>query len=140
MKGKTASSSRWLRRQGRVRSHAHKQLPALFATTKDLGSNRERYSYSATIDNTSPDLYKFISAYSFGCGTGSLLVGSYMSRLPFIIQDPLVKQAAVDQYRSRSAFKLMELDDKFHFLRRGSIVVSASMVEQQSTKVRRPLP
>ena len=36
-----------------------------------------------------------------------------------------MKQAAVDQYRSRSAFKLIELDDKFHFLRRGSIVVSA---------------
>ena len=40
-----------------------------------------------------------------------------------LIQDPFVKQANVEQYRSRSAYKLIELDDKFHFLRRRSIVV-----------------
>ncbi len=34
-----------------------------------------------------------------------------------------MSQAAVDQYRSRSAYKIIELDSKFHFLKPGSIVV-----------------
>ena len=38
-----------------------------------------------------------------------------------------MKQANLEQYRSRSAYKLIELDDKFHFLQKGSIVVSIFM-------------
>ena len=38
-------------------------------------------------------------------------------------KDPLVSQAALEQYRSRSAYKLIELDDKYHFLTKGSVVV-----------------
>lgn len=42
-----------------------------------------------------------------------------------ILQDVYVKQSNVDNYRSRSAYKLIELDDKFHFLKKGSIVVNS---------------
>jgi 23S rRNA (uridine2552-2'-O)-methyltransferase len=34
-----------------------------------------------------------------------------------------VKQAKVENYRARSAFKLIELDDKYHFLKPSSIVI-----------------
>ena len=54
-------------------------------------------------------------------GTGSSILDVDCNLI--IMQDPFVKQANLDQYRSRSAYKLIELDDKFHFLRRGSIVV-----------------
>src|SRR5687768_12091545 len=33
------------------------------------------------------------------------------------LNDTYVKEAKAKQYRSRAAFKLAELDDKFHFLR-----------------------
>ncbi len=39
------------------------------------------------------------------------------------IQDPLVNRATVEHYRCRSAYKLIELDDKYHFLCRGAVVV-----------------
>ena len=39
------------------------------------------------------------------------------------VQDPLVRQATLEQYRCRSAFKLIELDDKYRIFRKGSIVV-----------------
>lgn len=39
-------------------------------------------------------------------------------------QDPLVRQAAMEQYRCRSAFKLIEIDDKHLIFRKGTIVVS----------------
>jgi 23S rRNA (uridine2552-2'-O)-methyltransferase len=39
------------------------------------------------------------------------------------LNDPYVAQAKAKGYRSRAAFKLIELDDKFHFLRRGASVV-----------------
>ncbi|XP_064403954.1 rRNA methyltransferase 2, mitochondrial-like isoform X3 [Halichondria panicea] len=38
-------------------------------------------------------------------------------------KDPLVKRAVVEQYRCRSAYKLIELDDKFRFLNKGAVVV-----------------
>ena len=44
-------------------------------------------------------------------------------------KDPLVAQAALEQYRSRSAYKLIELDDKHHFLRTGSVVVRRDLYE-----------
>ena len=37
-----------------------------------------------------------------------------------------MNRAAVEQLRCRSAFKLIELDDKYHFIKRRSIVVRAN--------------
>jgi len=39
------------------------------------------------------------------------------------INDPYVLRAQTEGWRARSAFKLIELDDKFHFLKRGARVV-----------------
>jgi 23S rRNA (uridine2552-2'-O)-methyltransferase len=39
------------------------------------------------------------------------------------LNDPYVAQAKSKGYRSRAAFKLLELDDKFHFLRPGARVL-----------------
>src|SRR3954462_12346578 len=39
------------------------------------------------------------------------------------LNDPFVRDAKAKGYRSRAAFKLMELDDKFHFLKSGARVL-----------------
>ncbi len=39
------------------------------------------------------------------------------------LNDPYVKRAKAEGYRGRAAFKLLELDDKFHFLKSGARVV-----------------
>ena len=39
------------------------------------------------------------------------------------INDPYVKQAKIQGYRSRAAFKLEELDDKFGLIKTGALVV-----------------
>ncbi len=39
------------------------------------------------------------------------------------INDPYVKEAQIKGYRSRAAFKLIELDDKFDLIKKGSLVV-----------------
>jgi 23S rRNA (uridine2552-2'-O)-methyltransferase len=39
------------------------------------------------------------------------------------LNDPYVAQAKAKGYRSRAAFKLVELDDKFHFLKSGACIV-----------------
>ena len=39
------------------------------------------------------------------------------------LNDPYVAEAKAKGYRSRAAFKLVELDDKFHFLKRGGRVL-----------------
>ena len=39
------------------------------------------------------------------------------------LNDPYVVRAKTEGYRSRAAFKLIELDDKYHFLARGKKVV-----------------
>ncbi len=39
------------------------------------------------------------------------------------LNDPYVRQAQAAGYRSRAAFKLLELDDRFHVLRKGAVVV-----------------
>ncbi len=39
------------------------------------------------------------------------------------LNDPFVAQAKAEGWRSRAAFKLMEIDDRFHLLKRGARVV-----------------
>ena len=39
------------------------------------------------------------------------------------LNDPYVAQAKRDGYRSRAAYKLLEIDDKHHFLKHGITVV-----------------
>jgi len=39
------------------------------------------------------------------------------------LNDPYVQRAKEEGYRSRAAFKLIELDDRFHFLKKGARVV-----------------
>ena len=39
------------------------------------------------------------------------------------LNDPYVREAKAKGYRSRAAFKLIELDGKFHFLRKGATVL-----------------
>ena len=39
------------------------------------------------------------------------------------LNDPYVKRAQIEGYRGRAAFKIMELDDKYHFLVNGARVV-----------------
>jgi 23S rRNA (uridine2552-2'-O)-methyltransferase len=39
------------------------------------------------------------------------------------LNDPYVQQAKVDGYRSRAAYKLIEIDEKFKILKRGGVVV-----------------
>src|SRR5258705_5541028 len=39
------------------------------------------------------------------------------------LNDPYVAQAKRDGYRSRAGYKLIEIDDKYHFLKRGITVV-----------------
>lgn len=38
-------------------------------------------------------------------------------------KDPYYRKAKAQGYRSRAAFKLIQIDDRFHLLRRGSVVV-----------------
>jgi 23S rRNA (uridine2552-2'-O)-methyltransferase len=39
------------------------------------------------------------------------------------LNDPYVRDAKAKGYRSRAAFKLIELDEKFHFLKKGAVVL-----------------
>ena len=39
------------------------------------------------------------------------------------LNDPYVREAKAKGYRSRAAFKLIELDTKFHFLKKGAVVL-----------------
>lgn len=41
----------------------------------------------------------------------------------FKLQDLYVKKALEDSYHCRSAYKLIELDDRFHFLQPGRVVI-----------------
>ena len=68
-------------------------------------------------------LIKMAEETKKGGWTAGISWGSHMMFFSSI-QDPLVSQAVLEQYRSRSAYKLIELDDKYHFLKKGSIVVS----------------
>jgi len=39
------------------------------------------------------------------------------------INDPYVARARADGYRARAAYKILELDDQFHFLKRGARII-----------------
>lgn len=39
------------------------------------------------------------------------------------LADPYVKQARAENYRCRSVFKLLEIDDKYHLLHKGAVVI-----------------
>ena len=39
------------------------------------------------------------------------------------LNDPYVQAAKREGYRSRAAYKLMEIDDRYRFLKRGSVVI-----------------
>lgn len=39
------------------------------------------------------------------------------------LNDPYVQKAKADGYRSRAAFKLMDIDQKFHLLKKGAVIV-----------------
>lgn len=41
------------------------------------------------------------------------------------MQDPYVRQAQIEGYRCRSAYKLLEIDQKHKLLKKGSVVVCA---------------
>ncbi|KAG0169158.1 hypothetical protein DFQ30_003913 [Apophysomyces sp. BC1015] len=50
-------------------------------------------------------------------------------------RDPYVKAAKSQQYRARSAFKLLQLNDKYRILRRGQIVVDCGAAPGGWTQV-----
>ena len=57
------------------------------------------------------------------------------------LSDPYVKQAKAEGWRSRSAFKLIELDDRFHLLRDAKRVVDLGIAPggwSQVVRARRP--
>ena len=51
------------------------------------------------------------------------------------LNDPYVKRAKAEGYRSRAAYKLVELDDKFHFLRGAKAVVDLGIAPGGWTQV-----
>jgi 23S rRNA (uridine2552-2'-O)-methyltransferase len=55
--------------------------------------------------------------------TSKGLKKSSMAWIKRQINDPFVKQAQEEGYRARSAFKIIEIDDKFKILKKGKIVV-----------------
>jgi len=44
------------------------------------------------------------------------------------VQDPYVKKAKIDGYRSRAAYKLEEMDKKFKLFKVGNIVLGISLI------------
>jgi 23S rRNA (uridine2552-2'-O)-methyltransferase len=57
------------------------------------------------------------------------------------LNDPYVKRAKAEGYRSRAAYKLIELDEKFHFLRGAERVVDLGIAPGGWTQVvRKQLP
>lgn len=51
------------------------------------------------------------------------------------LNDPYVSSAKKDGYRSRAAYKLLEIDDKFHFLTKGKTVVDLGFAPGGWTQV-----
>ena len=55
--------------------------------------------------------------------TQKALQGSRRKWMDRHVQDPFVKAAKLQAYRSRAAFKLMEMDEKHKLLKNGMLVV-----------------
>ena len=51
------------------------------------------------------------------------------------INDPYVRQAKIEHYRCRSAFKLLEIDDKYQFLKPGYSVIDCGACPGSWTQV-----
>lgn len=51
------------------------------------------------------------------------------------LKDPYVKRAREESYRCRSAFKLVEIDDRFDLLRPGSVVIDCGAAPGSWTQV-----
>ncbi|XP_001636165.3 ribosomal RNA large subunit methyltransferase E isoform X2 [Nematostella vectensis] len=51
------------------------------------------------------------------------------------LADPYVKKASEDNYRCRSAYKLIQLDDKYHFLLPGHVVIDCGASPGSWTQV-----
>jgi len=57
------------------------------------------------------------------------------------LNDPYVKRAKAEGYRSRAAYKLLELDERFDFLKRARLVVDLGLAPGGwSQVVRRKMP
>ena len=50
-------------------------------------------------------------------------------------KDPYVKRAVKESYRARSAFKLIEIDEKFKFLKPGDVVIDLGAAPGSWTQV-----
>ena len=70
--------------------------------------------------------------------------GRKMSSIKWLerqLNDPYVKRAKAEGYRSRAAYKLMELDEKFHFLKGAERIVDLGIAPGGWTQViRKQLP
>ena len=69
---------------------------------------------------------RFLSSSSSKCSSlkhASRFKPSSQQWLHRQMSDPYVKKAQSDNYRCRSAYKLIEMDDKYNFLKPGSVVV-----------------
>ena len=53
------------------------------------------------------------------------------------LNDPYVAAAKTKGYRSRAAFKLLELDEKFHFLKKGARVLDLARRPAAGARLRR---
>lgn len=97
---------------------SHKSRPARRKMTgaKDVGAKRSRVTAKPEQDDATRMMHKKVKT-ARGRKISSKL---WIERQ---INDPFVRKAKEKGYRSRAAFKLEELDDKFGLLKQGSLVV-----------------
>lgn len=76
-------------------------------------------------------------ALGTSCGTMQIRQASLSSNawLERQKKDVFVKKARYDNYRARSAYKLIEIDDKYKFLKPGKIVIEAGAAPGSWTQV-----
>ena len=85
-------------------------------------------------DDTPPERRRMVKppqgGHASGRGKGHTAVKTAKQRtqssakwLERQLNDPFVQQAKAEGWRSRAAFKLMEIDDRYHFLKKGARVV-----------------